>query len=106
MLAEFLQINHRAQAPTDKPLYFLSPARLLALGRFALPTRMCCSRQHRIFSRNPAFTLAAHPRRKAVLDAGGDQHAGVAKADQHAAFGMFGEAGFDGECAHFVWRAS
>ena len=80
--------------------------RLLTLGRFALAAGMRRAGQHRIFCRHPAFTLAAQPWRQAVFDAGGDQNAGVAKADQAAAFGMFGEMGFDRNGAHFVWRTA
>jgi hypothetical protein len=79
---------------------------LLALGGFALATRVRGAGEHRIFGGHPAFTLATQPWRQPVFDAGGAQHLRVAEADENAALGMFGESGLDENGAHFVWRAS
>jgi hypothetical protein len=62
--------------------------------------------EHGIFRRHPTFTLAAQPWRKAIFDARGDKHAGVAKADEAAALCMLGEMGFNRNGAHFVWRTA
>jgi hypothetical protein len=50
--------------------------------------------------------LAAQERRDLLLDAGGDEHAGVAETDQDRTFGVLGEAGLDFDGAHFVGRAA
>jgi len=50
--------------------------------------------------------LAAKKGRHPVLDAGGDQHARVAEADEAAPLGMTGEAGFEPQFAHLVGRAA
>src|SRR3546814_15136966 len=53
------------------------------------------ARQHAVFGSHPALALATQKTRYTIFHAGGAQHAGVAKTDQHRAFGMAGETAFD-----------
>ena len=70
-------------------------AALPAARGFAVRAGVGGARQHAVFGGDPAFALAAQERRHAFLDAGGAQHAGVAEADQHRAFGVAGVAALD-----------
>jgi hypothetical protein len=49
--------------------------------------------------RHPALALAAQEAGHAFFQAGGDQHLGVAKADQARALGLAVDARFDGHGA-------
>ena len=93
--AEQAQIDYRAQAAADQALDLLGAAALLALGRLARAAGVGGARQHAVLGGQPALALAAQEVRHTVLDAGGAQHAGVAEADQHRAFGVSGEAALD-----------
>src|SRR3546814_5983822 len=105
-LAELLHIDDGAQTTPDKPLDFLRPTRLLALRRLARAARMRRAGQHAIFGGHPARALAAHPRRHLLVDAGGHQNLGVAKADEDAALGVNGELGFESDGTHLIGRAA
>ena len=105
-LTQLPEIADRAQGPADKPLNFLCPPALLALGGFTRAAGVRGAREHRIFRRYPAFALAAQPRRQAFLDRGGADHLGVAKADQHRPFGVLGIVRFKADSAHLVGRAA
>ena len=62
------------------------PTRPLAASRCV---RSCGrARQHRVLGRHPAGAAPLHPRRNAIFDRGGAEHARVADADQHAALGV------------------
>src|SRR3546814_10484482 len=63
-------------------------------------------RQHAVLGRHPALALAAQEAGHAVLDAGRAQHAGVAEAHQHRAFGVAGEGALDAHLAQLVGRAA
>ncbi|VXC46315.1 hypothetical protein SPHINGO8AM_130240 [Sphingomonas sp. 8AM] len=105
-LAEQCQVGDRAQAAPDQPLDLLRAPGLLALGGLAAAARVRGARQHPVFGGHPALALAAQERRQTLLDRGGDQHPGIAEADQHRAFGVAGEARLDGYRAHLVGGAA
>jgi len=79
---------------------------LLALGRLTIAAGVRGARQHAILGGHPAFALAAHEGRHAILYAGRHQHAGIAKADKARTFGVLGEGRFDRDGPHLVGRAS
>jgi len=79
---------------------------LLALGSLALAAGVGGARQHAILGGDPALTLAAQERRDLFVDRRGDEHAGVAKADEAASLGMLGKAGFEAEQTHLVGGAA
>ncbi len=105
-LAELFHVGHRAQRAADQPLDLLRPPALLALGRLAAAAGVRRARKHRVLGGDPALALVAQERRDFLLDAGGDQHAGVAEADKDRALGVLGEARLDIDDAHFVGRAA
>ena len=88
--AQCFQIHHRAQGAPDQALDFLCATGLLAARRFAVHPAAGGARQHAVFRRHPALTLAAQKRRHFFVDAGGADDLGVAALDQHRAFGMLG----------------
>ena len=87
-LAERVEIDDRAQRAADQALDFLRASRLLAARRFAVGARVGCTRQHAVFSGQPALPFALQKWRHFVLDADGAQDLGVAGLDQHRALGM------------------
>ena len=91
------------QARSERPIRrWISCVRppCLPLRGLAAHARVGRARQHAVLGGDPAFALAAQEAGHAVLDAGGAQHAGVAEADQHRAFGVAGVTGARcGSCA-------
>ena len=86
-LAERFQIRHRAQRAADHPLNFERAAGLLAAARFA---RRALSVERGSMPYSPVTQPLPLPFRNcgnAVFHGGGDDHARVARFDQHAAFG-------------------
>src|SRR5690606_37510818 len=72
----------------------------------AVAAGMRGTREHAVLGGDPALALAAQPAADAVLDTGGAQHLGVAKTDQHRAFGMVGEVALDADRAQLVRGAT
>jgi hypothetical protein len=101
-----VQVDHRPQAAPDQPLDFLRASALLAFRGLAVAAGMRRARQHRVLGGDPALAFAAQERRDPFLDARSDQHACVAEADQHRAFGVLGESGLNLDDAHLVGRAA
>ena len=66
---------------------------------------MSSARQHAVFSRYPALATAFFVRRHAVFHTGGAQHLGIAKLNQHRAFGVDGVATGDFDGAQLVGSA-
>src|SRR5262249_25003285 len=104
--AQCPEVDYRAQAAADQTLDFLRAARLLAACRFTVAARMRRARQHAVFGRNPALTLALEERRHAFFDARGAQHLGMAEGDKHAAFGMARVMARDAEFAQRIGAAA
>jgi hypothetical protein len=104
-LAQRRQVAHRAQGAADQALDFLGAAGLLAGGGLAAHAVMGGAGQHAIFRRDPALARALQEGRGLFLEAGGDQHMGVAELGQAGAFGMAGKAGLKADGAHLVGGA-
>jgi len=79
VLAQRLQVDHRAQRAPDQALDFLRPARLLARRRLPAAPRMRRARQHAVFARHPALALALQPARHALFPARRTQHMRMAE---------------------------
>ena len=60
------------------------------------------ARQHRVLGGEPPLAAVLLEGGDPVLDAGGDQHAGVAERDQRRAFGELEDAGLDADRAEGV----
>ena len=105
-LAQRRHVDDRPQRPSDQPLDFLRPPRLLALRRLARSAGMRRAGQHAVFRGHPTLALAAQERRHAFLDGRGHQDLGIAETDQHRSFGMAREARFDRDGAHLVGRTA
>lgn len=105
-LAQRFEIDHGAQAAADQPLDFLGSAGLLATGRLAAHSVVRRARQHAVFGRDPAAILVAQPGRHTFINRGRAEHAGIAKANQHRAFGVFGEMAGEGDLTQLVGCAA
>ena len=99
-------VDARAQAAADQALDFHRASALAAACGFALAARVGGARQHAVFGGDPAFALATQPCRRAVLDAGRAQHAGIAEAHQHRTFGVTGVMAFDAYRAQLIAGAA
>ena len=105
-LAESLQIGDRAQRAADHALNFERASRLASARRFARRALFGRARQHAVLAGDPAFAGAFQKRGNAVFHRGGDDHARVARFDQHAAFGVVNKIRNDFYRAQIVVRAS
>src|SRR5690606_40521992 len=99
-----LHVDNGAEASSDQALDFLRAATLLASGGFAAHAVAGRARQHAVFRRDPALARIAHPARHLFLKACGAQDMRIAKLDEAGALGMFGDAAFERDGAHFVSR--
>ena len=91
-----------AQAAPDQALD-LDRAAVLLAGRCLAPcTFKRGARQHAVFGGDPAARLALEPGRQAVLERRGNQHMGVAEADEARSFRVFNHAAFERDRAQFV----
>ena len=79
-LAERLQVGDGAQGAADQPLDLLAAAGLLALGRLAPAAGVGGPGQHAVLGGDPALAAAAQEAAARLVEAGGDQHPGVAEA--------------------------
>ena len=79
-LAQRLHVGDGAQGAADQALDLLAAAGLLALRRLAPAAGVGGAGQHAVFGGDPALAAAAQEARHAFVQAGGDQHPGVAEA--------------------------
>jgi hypothetical protein len=100
-----LEVKHRPHGAANQPLDFLGAAALFAARRLAVTAGMGGAGQHAVFGRDPAFTAAFFVARHFFFNRSGAQHLGIAKLDQHRAFGMHGVAASDAHRAQLIGGA-
>jgi len=105
-LAQFFQIEHRTHGAADQALDFLRAAALFAACGLAVAAGMGGAGEHAVFSRHPALAAAFFVARHFFFDRSSAQDAGVAKLDQHRAFGVNGVATGDAHLAQGIGRAA
>ena len=82
-VGHLLQVGDGAQRAADETLDLLRAARLLAFRRLAADALGRRARQHRVLGGDPSLARALEPRRDALLDRRGAQHARAAELDEH-----------------------
>jgi len=94
------KVGYRTQTAPDQSLDLVGSPRVALL--VSLAANLSRTRQHRIFSSDPAFVLILHPVGDILFDGGRAQHPRVAGLHQHAALGIRGEIEGDGMGPQFI----